>query len=442
MERIITYSIINSNLRPSSTLSPSNRCACKKNALEAHGKNIYGTDAAFPQNRLIWNYDLEEFTVTWDFGGAPGYNPSQVSVDYGTKVADASKPADPMWDVDHRFDGWFIGDTPLGQQTVTGNTTVTAHWTYTPPAPTYTISFIDKDGGSLGSQTGHSGDTVTTPNAPAVSGYIFTGWQNTSNPSDFIPAGTTTITVSGNATYQATYRPEHTVVMSAEVFWKGDLNDHGSQTYETTDWLKSDKVPINQRFEPMYKVGANGDWDAGTEVGYTTTIATIDGTTNVTHDDLMWEVVISPSTGGEHHNPSTRYNIDAIFRLTNTDGANITYTTVTSDGTYSVHPSGVQHKGYGMAVSSTTWDQDIYWEDVIPVKYIAKYNGSNSQLYGVTVFEKTINVVTWSLPAIAGFPYFGYEASVNTAIPVGNSLSTTTNPWGGSWLVSIHPVSD
>ena len=65
MRTIITYSEVNAELE--TTYSPNYRCACKKNAIDGGGRNIYGTDAQFPQNRLIWDVEqgIVYYTITY-----------------------------------------------------------------------------------------------------------------------------------------------------------------------------------------------------------------------------------------------------------------------------------------------------------------------------------------------------------------------------------------
>lgn len=212
MERIIAYSVVNTEL--GTTYSPNYRCACKKNAIDGGGKNIYGTDAQFPQNRLIWDVEKNttSYTVTWVFNDGVTPDKVETNVPQGTSVnsATAGKPATDPTRADYDFAGWYIGNDLLNNQTVTGNITVTAHWT--PVTPTiYTIRFVDYDHTEqnphiLSTQNKTWGEAITAPADPTREGYIFSGWA--SNLSGRTPFNPKKHDVIGDETFTATYGEE------------------------------------------------------------------------------------------------------------------------------------------------------------------------------------------------------------------------------------------
>ncbi|MBQ2943725.1 MAG: InlB B-repeat-containing protein, partial [Ruminococcus sp.] len=67
----------------------------------------------------------------------------------------------------------------------------------------YTVTFLDKDGAVLDTQTVEYGAAATAPEAPAVDGYTFTGWDT-----DFAE-------VTGDITVKATYKKNATPVAPA-----------------------------------------------------------------------------------------------------------------------------------------------------------------------------------------------------------------------------------
>lgn len=206
MRTIITYSEVNAELE--TTYSPNYRCACKKNAIDGGGKNIYGTDAQFPQNRLIWDVEKNttSYTVTWVFNDGVTPDKVETNVPQGTSVdsATAGKPSTDPTRTGYDFAGWYIGNDLLDDQTVSGNITVTAHWTPVTPT-TYTVTWDFNDGGTTPASVKYNvpqGTSIDSSAAgkpsttPTYTGYTFDGWYIENTP-------LTNQTVSGNVTVTA-----------------------------------------------------------------------------------------------------------------------------------------------------------------------------------------------------------------------------------------------
>ena len=111
-----------------------------------------------------------------------------VTTDGSIKVLDgeaATKPADPTW-AHHRFDGWYNGSDPyVWTANVTGNLTLTAHWTQL-----YTVTYAAGDGTATGDAPTQdelaAGEKFTVAaNTFAVEGKDFVKWNDGTN--DYAP---------------------------------------------------------------------------------------------------------------------------------------------------------------------------------------------------------------------------------------------------------------
>ena len=94
----------------------------------------------------------------------------------------------------HDFAGWDKAFT-----NIQGDITVTA--TYTEHAK-YTVTFVGKDGQVLKSEVVYAGKSATAPEAPAVEGFTFLGWDKAFD------------NVQGDLTIQANYRDETKFVVT------------------------------------------------------------------------------------------------------------------------------------------------------------------------------------------------------------------------------------
>ncbi|MCL2826552.1 MAG: InlB B-repeat-containing protein, partial [Eggerthellaceae bacterium] len=73
--------------------------------------------------------------------------------------------------------GWtFAGWSPAPSATVTGDVAYIAQWSQ-PVTAYYTVTFVDKDGTVLKTESVPAGGSATPPGNPSLSGYEFTGWS-------------------------------------------------------------------------------------------------------------------------------------------------------------------------------------------------------------------------------------------------------------------------
>jgi len=116
--------------------------------------------------------EVAEHTVTFDGEGVD--IPAQTIADGGV----AERPADPVRE-GFTFAGWLLnGEAYDFTAPIVGDITLTASWTEVIPEPeTFTVTFIGHGGAELGSQEVEHGKAATAPEAPAVEGYTFKGWD-------------------------------------------------------------------------------------------------------------------------------------------------------------------------------------------------------------------------------------------------------------------------
>ena len=209
MAKILNYSELNSIL--DAGLS-GGRCACKKTALDNGGKNIYGTDSQFPQNRLITKAEKEivKYTITFNkrVDGVDSLINTK-NVDAGTAIGTVTLPTISGYHFDH----WDPSDPTY--VLATSDATYTA--IYEQDAEQYTIRFLDWDNTVLKTQILTSSDLIAPPADPTRTDYTFTGWSP-SLPADLHP------TRSQNYKARYSYNPPH----------KGDPDQYFTITARTS----------------------------------------------------------------------------------------------------------------------------------------------------------------------------------------------------------------
>lgn len=398
-------------------ISPNNRCIWKSLAISK------GAVLVSPFNQSTWDdnrllpVDPNNSSVAFPYMYLITFDPYNGDPIVTIRVPSGTTPSYPGGRPSkngYTFNGWSPTIEPAAE-----DKTYTAQWTNDTPT-TYTITWLDENGNQISQSTGvTSTDNVYTliPSYTIPAGYQLDGWY-------VYPGMTTKLqngdTISGNITYKV--KLTSIVNMLAEVFWKTDSdggglvhNDPGNNMYEDeVRWLQSDTSPIHLRFEPMYKTGANGVWTDGTELGYTDTIATVNGI-NVRHEDLEFDVLVGdPANGyngmsqGTANSSPTRYDFTFVFRTLDN-----TYQTAADSSTITLKQyvsgdfidDGYIHRGHGMAVTSNTRTQNFYYKDKITITYIAKVKAvadsatGLSDYDGTEVYRRTITILVWGPPA-------------------------------------------
>lgn len=160
-------------------------------------------EQTIPANSNYFVQDsVDSVTGTWKKfqGGAMGVYFSVAFVDWDNTLlgaqaviegGSATAPAAPAREDDAQYTYTFSGwDTAFDN--VTSNLIVKAEYTAT--VKSYNVTFIDKDGKTLSTQTVEYGKSAAAPAAPAVTGYEFMGWDTDFN------------FITGETTVQATYK--------------------------------------------------------------------------------------------------------------------------------------------------------------------------------------------------------------------------------------------
>lgn len=237
------------------------------------------------------------------------------SVEEGTSVTVTATAA-----TGHSFTAWKEGSTQVSSNaaytfTVTRDISLTAHFAVN----SYTVTATSADN-SMGSVTGggsYEYNSAATLTATANNGYHFVQWQdgNTQNP--------LTVTVTGDATYTATFAPNsYTLTVNANDNAMGSVSGGGSYDYNATATLTAtpnsgyhfvqwqDGITDNPR---TVTVTANATYTATFEANapivnyHSVSVSTADatmGSVSSTHSGSVEEntqvtVTATPATG--HH---------------------------------------------------------------------------------------------------------------------------------------------
>lgn len=132
-----------------------------------------------------------------------------------------TRPADVQYT--YTFSGWSPAPAPIN-----ANTTYTAQYSTT--TNQYTLTVLAGENGSVsGGGTYNYGTSVTLTATPDT-GYVFDSW------SDGNTSSTRSVTVTGNATYTATFAPE-------PLYWTVEWNN--SLTFSDEDWEVEGTLPFD-----------------------------------------------------------------------------------------------------------------------------------------------------------------------------------------------------
>ena len=143
---------------------------------------------------VVAYYSMDDCTVT--FLGKDGATIETVTVPYGERVT--ALPTAPVVE-HHTFDHWKTaeGEVFTLDTVVTFNMNVTASYNKN----SYTVTFVDKDGATLATETVVYGDTIANaPVAPDVVGMTFAGWATEDGAAFSLDTA-----IDGNLTLKATY---------------------------------------------------------------------------------------------------------------------------------------------------------------------------------------------------------------------------------------------
>lgn len=221
MKQIINHSKLGQILHTSIS-GDQHRCAWKKLALQNDGDNIYGTDAQFPQNRLITNAQ-KSWTITFktsdNVGGATIGTPISV-VD-----GDTITPQTPPTISGYTFHHW----EPSLPATASSNATYVA--VYNQSTPTWTITFnknVDGVVSLIETRPVQDGQPIGSAPQPTVPNYHFVGYS---------PSVPTYATQDG--TYTAIYS-EDEIPESALRHFTTVAKGNGTISFHITDAVDSD----------------------------------------------------------------------------------------------------------------------------------------------------------------------------------------------------------
>lgn len=421
------------NLVLGSSLSPNNRGICKKTAIQNNAQET--PLASFAQNRLVpasvvakkyyvvfldeggtvigsgyyepgaalndpgvppkaghtgaWNngytgyatgdvtyspvYTPISYTITfYDSSAFGGGQLQQLSVPYGTTPS----PNSPSHS-GYTFNGWSPSLHPVtGEESYTATYSIVSH----------TVTFIS-DGSTYNTQYVQHGGYATDPGSPTKSGYVFAGWS---------PSVAST-QINGDTTFTAQFTVA--VTMLADVGWKtadaGQGTPHGDPNNEyelDSQWIPSNKIPINVWFEPMYTSN-------GTELSYTDPIATVNGV-SVSHNDLTWSASLGTSDQGyEYWDNGTYGSYRCVIIMPQ-----------------QLNPEqGPTNRNWRATVQSNS--SELYWMDEFPFYLTGTYNG-------ITVVQKTMKIVCYKyIIDQAGGPY-------------SSTYKAAKYPWVKNWLLN------
>ena len=134
---------------------------------------------------------------------------------------------------------------------------------YTYSVPKYTLTVTAGTGGTVSGGGSYDNQTTVTLTATPNAGYKFVKWNDDANA----PA-TRTVTVTGNATYTATFQPiTYTVTFKDEngATLKTETVNYGSTVTAPSDPVKADTAQWDYTFDGWYDANGN-KWTSSTTI--------------------------------------------------------------------------------------------------------------------------------------------------------------------------------
>ena len=448
-----------------SSLTPDNRCICKKTAIQNHA--VTSNLASYADNRLIpvaavvlitydiqfedWNgavlstqsvryghtptlptnpsrtgytftgwsndpntapsadtvytaqYTINSYTVTFkDWDGTP--LKTEV-VDYGD---DATPPADPT-----RTGCTFIGWSP-SSMTITNDTIFTAQYSYT-------VTFLDANGGTFSTQSVQYGGYATAPGTnPTKTGYTFTGWSP--NPASTQITGPTTFTQWSINSYTIRF-----------------LNYNGAELQSRS---------VNYGVTPTYEGSTPYKGQYQTFIGWSPSIVPAtqnqdyvaqfrDDTPQTIYYNITWydpDGILSPSTQTVRVESGTTPTPPTIPSRTDYVGSWGTITAATENKTYTLSwtYTGITYEEYLRKIYAVVYDYSGTYEGYSislygsSSQYVSNYNGKITNGYGTC---------EGSTSCYKGSDGVYYYKNGDTYTPVIGSSATVYKSKTGNWSV-------
>jgi uncharacterized repeat protein (TIGR02543 family) len=214
-------------------------------------------------DQMLYAYwKLNAYNVDFDANGGSAVD-GQV-VDHGQA---ASEPTEPTR-TGYTFAGWYDASTG-GEEwdfsdTITGATTIYAHWTIN----SYAVSFDANGGSTVDGQTVEHGSAATEPTDPTRTGYTFIGWYGAADGGDEwdftneITEATTLYAQWQLNSYAVTFDTTGGTTVA------GQTVDHGDKASEPGDPTRT-----GYTFLGWYDAETGGsEWDFATEITEATTL--------------------------------------------------------------------------------------------------------------------------------------------------------------------------
>ena len=396
--------------------------------------------------KATYTSNLRSYTVTFKngdevlqsglvaYGTVPVYNGAEP-----TKAADSENT--------YTFSGWNAELTE-----VTGPVTYTAQFTAHPivPGVTYTVVFVDENDNTLATFSDKNiGDTITAPTAPEKTAteqytYTFAGWDPAFNG-----------TVTGNATYKATYTP---VLRSYTVTFKNgdEVLQSGLVAYGTTPAYTGDTptkdateqytytfsgwnpelasvtgeavytaqfTPVTRSYTVTFKNGddvlQSGPVEYGTTPAYTGDTPTKDATAQYTYTFAGWDKVLSPVTGAETYNATFTPNLRS-YNVTFKNGDDVLQSGLVAYGTTPAYEGSTPTKaataqytytfaGWNPELASVTGEA-VYTAQFTPVtrSYTVTFKNGDDVLQSGSVAYGTTPAYEGSTPTKAATAQYTY----------------------------------
>ena len=366
--------------------------------LSASG-GTYTFNFNFSTRMLEVLYDAAEYEVI--FKDYDGTVLKTQTVEAGTS---ASAPSNPTR-TGYTFAGWDKDFT-----NITGNTTVTATYTIN----SYTVTFKDYDGTVLATRTVNYGSAATAPEAPARSGYKFTGWDK-----DFS-------NITSNLTVTAQYEE---IVVNLLGDFNGWSTDKGKMT-KSSDNVYTMSLDL-EAGSYLFKILVDDVWYGN--------YGTIENTTTTT-SDVGWEMVDGAdnctlkASGGTYtftFNTATRMLVityeAARYTVTFKDYDGTVLKTQTVDvGTSATAPSNPTRTGY----TFTGWDKaytNITADTVVTATYtINSYTVTFKDWNGTVLKSQTVeygkDATAPADPVRSGYKFTGWDKAFTS---VSGNLTVT-----------------